>query len=88
MCMGRGLCCGVLVYNVIAILSMAGMVCLACMQKLHVESMSSAVSVRYVWYTDCTVCWSLSCEILLPLNMVGMDRWKTVERAMPSTLFI
>ena len=33
-------------YNVLAILSMADMVCLACMQKL--ESMSSAGSVWYV----------------------------------------
>ena len=39
-------------YDVLAILSMTDTVCLACMQKLyiHVEVMSSAGSVWYVWY--------------------------------------
>ena len=35
-----------------------------------------------------TLEFKLCCEILLLLNMVDMDRWKTVERAMLSTLFI
>ena len=66
-------------YNVLAILSMADTVCLACMQKLCMESMSSACWV-------CMVCmvygvWSVQvmCEILLLLDIVDMDRWKTVE---------
>ena len=42
-------------YNVLAILSMADTVRLACMQKLCMESMSSAGSVWYVW---CMVCLS------------------------------
>ena len=66
-------------YNVLAILSMEDTVCLACMQKLCMESMSSACwSVWYVW---CMVygLFKLCCEILLLLNIVDMDRWKTVE---------
>ena len=64
-------------YNVLAILSMADTVCLACMQKLYMESMSSACWV-------CMVCmvyglFKLCCEILLLLNIVDMDRWKTME---------
>ena len=43
------------VYNVLAILSMADVVSLACMHKLlQIESMSSVGSVWYVWYTVCT----------------------------------
>ena len=73
-------------YNVLAILSMADTVCLACIQKLCMESMSSACWV-------CMVCmvyglFKLCCEILLLLNIVDMDRWKTMEWAMLSTLFI
>ena len=51
MCMGSGLCCGWLhaMYNVLAILSMTDVVCLACMQKLLSPCMSSAGSVWYVW---------------------------------------
>ena len=42
-------------YNVLAILSMADVVSLACMHKLlQIESMSSVGSVWYVWYTVCT----------------------------------
>ena len=46
-----------------------------------VQSMSSAGSVWYVWYMVYIVCWSfkLCCEIFLLLNMVDVDRWKTVE---------
>ena len=65
------------VYNVLAILSMADKVSLACMQKLCMESMSSACWV-------CMVCmvyglygileFKLCCEILLLLSMVDMDR--------------
>ena len=45
-----------------------------------VESMSSAGSVWYVWV--CMVyglygMLEVNCEILLLLNMVDMDRWKT-----------
>ena len=63
-------------YNVLAILSMADTVCLGCMQKLCVESMSSVCWV-------CVVCmvygvWSVQVMLLL-LNIVDMDRWKTVE---------
>ena len=38
-------------YNVLAILSMADMVCLACMQKLWSPWAVLAGSVWYVWYT-------------------------------------
>ena len=64
-------------YNV---LSMADTVCLACMQKLCMESMSSACwvcMVCMVYGVWCMVC--SSCEILLLLNIVDMDQWKTVE---------
>ena len=56
MCMGNGLCCWLgAMYNVLAILSMADVVSLACMHKLlQIESMSSVGSVWYVWYTVCT----------------------------------
>ena len=47
-------------YNVLAILSMTDVVCLARMQKLLSPCMSSAGSVWYVWYTVCMVGWSLS----------------------------
>ena len=65
MCMGSGLCCRWLhaMYNVLAILSMTDVVCLARMQKLLSPCMSSAGSVWYVWYVWYTVCmvgWSLS----------------------------
>ena len=58
MCMGSGLCCGWLhaMYNVLAILSMTDVVCLARMQKLLSPCMSSAGSVWYVWYVWYTVC--------------------------------
>ena len=87
MCMGSGLCCGWLhaMYNVLAILSMTDVVCLARMQELLSPCMSSAGSVCMV----CMVCvvyglygrleFKLCCEILLLLNMVDMDRWNTVE---------
>ena len=62
-------------YNVFVILSMADTVCLACMQKLCMESMSSACWV-------CMVCMQVygvlsvqvMCEILLLLNIVDMDQ--------------
>ena len=78
-------------YNVLAILSMADMVCLACMQKLWNPEkcwvcMVCMVYMVYGLYD--TLEFKLCCEILLLLNMVDMDRWKTVERAMLSTLFI
>ena len=47
--------------NVVAILSMAGIVCLEDVET--VECMS--------WV--CMVCWSKLCEILLLLNMADMD---------------
>ena len=60
-CMGSELCCGWL-QCIVAILSMADMVCLK--QKLWSVCMS--------WV--CMVCWSkLRCEILLLLNMADMD---------------
>ena len=49
--------------NVVAILSMADMVCLDCMQK-NVQCMSNAGSVCYV---QCTLC----CEILVAAEHMG-----------------
>ena len=61
MCMGSGLCCRWLhAYNVLGILNMTDVVCLARMQKLLSPCMSSAGSVWYVWYTVCMVGWNLS----------------------------
>ena len=53
-------------YNVLAILSVADMVCLACCRNCGVH--------EQCWV--CMVCMSLKlcCEILLLLNMVDMDR--------------
>ena len=56
-------------YNVLAILSTVDMVCLACMW-----SAGSVWYVWYVWYMVCMVCWSLSCEILLLLNIVDINQ--------------
>ena len=64
-------------YSVLAILSMTDEVCLACMQKLHVESMSSVVSVWYVRYMVCMVCWSLSYVVKSEHGRYGS--MKTVE---------
>ena len=62
------------------ILSMADMVCLACMQKLR----STWIVVGLYGMLEFKLC----CEILLLLNIADMDQWKAVEWAMLSTLFI
>jgi len=52
-----------------------------CMQKLW-SLCSSAGSVWYVWYINGLydmLEFKLCCEILLLLNMVDMNQWKTVE---------
>ena len=60
---------------------------LSCLYAETVESMSSAGSIWYVVYGLYDVLeFKLCCEILLLLNTVDMDQWKTVERAMQSTL--
>ena len=64
-------------YNVLAILSMADTVCLACMQKLCMESMSSACWVCMVCMVYGVRSVQVMCEILLLLNIVDMDQWKT-----------
>ena len=60
-------------YNVFAILSMADTVCLACMQKLCMESMSSACWVCMVCMVYGVQSVQVMCEILLLLNIVDMD---------------
>ena len=85
MCMGSGLCCGWLhaMYNVLAILSMTDVVCLAhmhCFESMHEQCwvcMVCMVCVVYGLYGRLE--FKLCCEILLVLNMVDMDRWNTVE---------
>ena len=52
--------------NVVAVLSMADMVCLDCMQEL--QCMSYAGSVWYMLE------FKLCCEVLLLLNMADMGR--------------
>ena len=67
-------------YNVLAILSMADMAVLAVCRNCGVHEQCWVCIV-------CTVCMvyglydmlELRCKILLLLNMVDMDRWKTVE---------
>ena len=89
MCMGSGLCCGWLhaMYNVLAILSMTDVVCLA---HTYAETVLSPCMHEQCWVCMvCMVCvvyglygrleFKLCCEILLVLNMVDMDRWNTVE---------
>ena len=78
MCMGSGLCCGWLqctmylpLWSVLPVCRNCGVheqcwVCMVCM-----------VCMVYGLYG--TLEFKLCCEILLLLNMVDMDRWKTVE---------
>ena len=61
-------------YNVLAILGMGDMVCLACMQ-VHESCMVCMVCMEYGLYG--MLGFNLCCGILLLLNMVDMDRWKT-----------
>ena len=53
------------------VLSMADVVCLACIQKLW----SAWAMLGLYGMLECKVC----CEILLLLNMADMGQWKTVE---------
>ena len=63
-------------YNVVVILSMAGMVCLAHIQKLCSARVCMVCMVcngiLSVWCVGLKLC-------LLQLNMADMDQWKTVE---------
>ena len=65
-------------YNLLAILSMADMVCFACMHKLWRPRTVPGLYIWYVWV--CMVYglygmleYKLCCVILFLLNMVGMD---------------
>ena len=74
-------------YGSMQCLTSSGIICL-CAET--VESMSSWLGVygSCVWYSYCLygmLEFKLCCEML---NVVDMDQWKTVERAMLSTLFI
>ena len=65
-----------------ALLSMADTVCLACMHAEAVRGVHEQCMLgRSVWYVWCMMygLFKLCCEILLLLNIVDMDRWKTVE---------
>ena len=80
MCMGNGLCCGGCNVKCICCTE-HGRYGLSCLYADTVESMSSASWVCMVcmvhtvhMYIVCLICLSLSCEILLPLNMVDMDQ--------------
>ena len=89
MCMGSGLCCGwlqctmYLLYWAWQIWSVLP-VCRNC--GVHEQCWVCMVCIVYGLYAMLE--FKLCCEILLLLNMVGMDQWMTVEWAMLSTLFI
>jgi len=65
-------------YNVLAILSMTDVVCLACMQKRlspwAVLGLYSMCGIWSVWYVG-----SLRYVVKLLLDMVDRDRWNTME---------
>ena len=66
-------------------MSMTDVVCLGLCTKtvesMHEQSWVSMVCVVCIWsvWYVAMLEFMLCCEILLLLNMVDMDRWKTVE---------
>ena len=66
-------------------MSMTDVVCLGLcaetVESMHEQSWVSMVCVVRIWsvWYVAMLEFMLCCEILLLLNMVDMDRWKTVE---------